>query len=196
VARRAPRGNIHDSKVNLTLRKAREYVENDPGMLRNLLICAMLVAAAQSLSAQQIDPSKPPPPPPPEAPAVKPIDPSTPPPPPPADEPEAAAPSEPVFDPLHANRSMDVGTFYLRAGKVDAAIDRFIEAAHYEPALAKPWKLLGEAYEKKEAYSSSIQAYKKYLDLLPDAKDANKVLKRIADLEEKVEKESTKTAAH
>lgn len=91
---------------------------------------------------------------------------------------------------------MDVGTFYLRAGKVDAAIDRFVEAAHYEPSLAKPYRLLGEAYEKKGAYSSAIESYKKYLELLPTAEDAKKVQKRISQLEEKVDKESTKAAAH
>lgn len=91
---------------------------------------------------------------------------------------------------------MDVGTFYLKAGKVDAAIERFLEAAHYEPSLAKPWRSLGEAYEKKGVNSSAIEAYKKYLELLPTAEDAKKIQKRISLLEEKVEKEPTKTAAH
>jgi tetratricopeptide (TPR) repeat protein len=165
-----------------------------PRMRKRLFICALLLAGAQSLSAQQVDPSTPPPPPPPEAPAAQPIDPSTPPPPPPAEAP--AAPSEPVFDPLHAERSVDVGTFYLKAGKIDAAIDRFIEAAHYEPSLAKPWRLLGEAYEKKGAYPSAIESYKKYLELLPGAEDAKKVQKRISLLEEKIGKESSKAATH
>jgi len=184
-------------------------------MLRHVLICALLLAAARPLNAQQINPATPPPPPPPEtpatapinksatppppsaaAPAAQPIDPSTPPPPPSADAPDATpASSEPVFDPLHAERSVNVGTFYLRAGKVDAAIERFIEAAHYEPSLAKPWKFLGEAYEKKGAYASAVESYKKYLELLPDAEDAKKVQKRISLLEEKIEKESSKAAA-
>ena len=188
-------------------------------MRKHLLICALLLTAAHTLSAQQIDPTKPPPPPPPEAQpaqaaqkidpsapppppppeaaAAQPIDPSTPPPPPPDDAPEvSAASSEPVFDPLHANRSVDVGNFYMKAGKVDAAIDRFIEAAHYEPSLAKPWRLLGEAYEKKGEYSNAIQSYKKYLELLPGADDAKKVQKRISQLEEKTGKETSKAAAH
>ncbi len=184
-------------------------------MRKNILIGALLLAAAQSLSAQQINPATPAAsastrsarrpsdryghaaPPSAAAPAAQPIDPSTPPPPPSADAPDAsAAPSEPVFDPLHAERSVDVGTFYLRTGKVDAAIDRFVEAAHYEPSLAKPYRLLGEAYEKKGAYPSAIESYKKYLELLPTAEDAKKVQKRVAQLEEKVDKESTKAAAH
>lgn len=188
-------------------------------MLRHGLICALLLVAAGPLSAQQIDPTKPPPPPPPDAPATKPvdpsaappppaaaapaaqppavqpIDPSTPPPPPSNDAPDAFAdPSEPVFDPLHAERSLDVGTFYLKAGKIDAAIDRFIEAAHYEPSVAKPWRMLGEAYEKNEAYPKAVESYKKYLELLPNAEDAKKIQKRISQLEEKTDKESSKAA--
>jgi tetratricopeptide (TPR) repeat protein len=185
-------------------------------MLKHAFMCAILLAAAGSLSAQQINPATPPPPPPPEAtaaqpvdtsspppppsasaPAAQPIDPSTPPPPPSADAPDAVAdPSEPVFDPLHAERSVEIGTFYLRTGKIDAAIDRFAEAAHYEPSLAKPWRFLGEAYEKKGAYSSAIESYKKYLEILPGAEDARKVQKRISLLEEKVGKESSKAPGH
>ena len=152
-----------------------------------------MLGGALSLSAQQIHPSTPPPPPPPEMPAVQPIDISKPPPPPPE---EPAAPPEPVFDPLHAGRSVEVGTFYLKNGKYDAAIERFVEAAQYEPTMAKPWRLLGEAYEKKGANASAIESYRKYLELNPHAADAAKVQKRIFVLEVKVGKESFKAASH
>jgi len=165
--------------------------------------------------AQQINPRTPPPPPPsatpaaptsapggdpatpPTAPAeeAKPIDPSTPPPPPPETE-TPATPPEAVFDPLHAERSYNVGMFYLKKGNVDAAIDRLLESAHYEPSLAKPWKVLGEAYEKKGMIPSAVDAYKQYLDLNPKAEDAARIQKRISILEEKVEKESSKTTSH
>ena len=36
---------------------------------------------------------------------------------------------EPVFDPLHASKSLEVGTFYMKSGNYDAAIDRFKDAA-------------------------------------------------------------------
>jgi len=91
---------------------------------------------------------------------------------------------------------MDVGTFYLKTGKVDAAISRFLEAAHDEPSMAKPYRLLGEAYEKKDDFPRAIEAYKKYLELLPQASDAAKVQKHISQLDEKVEKESSKANSH
>ena len=172
-----------------------------------------LLAGAPSLRAQQINPRVPPPPPPAaaadsaqphsDAPAgdagsaaspahsdakPQPIDPTIPPPPPPAEEDAAEAtpaPAGPSFDPLHAQRSLDVGKFYLNKGAYDAAIDRFIESANYQPSLAAPWKMLGEAYEKKHEYSKAADAYNKYLNLLPHAPDAAKIKKAVADLQEK-----------
>lgn len=124
----------------------------------------------------------------------QPIDPSIPPPPPPEDAgPDpAATPSGPVFDPLHAQRSLDIGTFYLKKGSYDAAIDRFIEASNYQPSLAMPWKLLGETYEKKREYAKAAEAYNKYLRILPHAADAAKMQKTISELQEKVTAESAK----
>jgi tetratricopeptide (TPR) repeat protein len=176
-----------------------------------------LLAGAQSALAQQINPREPPPPPPAapadasapatppassSAPAAhadakpQPIDPTIPPPPPPEDSAAEtpAAPTGPVFDPLHAQRSLDVGRFYLNKGSYDAAIDRFIEASNYQPSLAAPWKMLGEAYEKKHEYSKAVDAYNKYLELLPHAPDAAKTKKAISDLAEKSAQESPKKA--
>jgi len=183
----------------------------NPRYVRNVrlpkpIVCVFfLLAGAHLLRAQGqqgIDPSTPPPPPPADMPAPKtptapPIDPSEPPPPPPSESETAAAPapSGPVFDPYHAQKSIDVGTFYMKQGKYDAAIDRFEEAAHYQPSLALPWRLLGEAYEKKRDYPKAIESYKKYLEVFPRAEDATKITKQISALEEKVAKESSKDPA-
>src|SRR5579863_3919854 len=186
----------------------------------SIAFAVFLLAGARSLGAQQINPRVPPPPPPAEAPAppaapatdspaaapnsaaappaaslpsaAQPIDPSVPPLPPPEDSaPDPpAAPAGPSFDPLHAQRSIDVGTFYLHKGSYDAAIDRFIEASNYQPTLAMPWKLLGEAYEKKREYAKAADAYNKYLRILPRSADAEKIRKNIADLQAKSGPES------
>ena len=146
--------------------------------LAPILFAVLLLAAATSMRAQQIDPSTPPPPPPAEAPT------------------EPPPPAEPVFDPLHAQKSIDVGTFYLKKGNYDAAIDRFMDATHFQPKLAKPWRLLGEAYEKKHDTSSAIESYKKYLEVFPRAVDAAKVKKRITLLEEKTGEQASKHIPH
>jgi tetratricopeptide (TPR) repeat protein len=160
-------------------------------ILAPILFAVLLLRNPQAMKAQQISPSTPPPPPPAEAP---PISPSIPPPPPPAEAP--AAPAEAVFDPLHAEKSIEVGTFYLKKGNYDAAIDRFLDATHFQPKLARPWKLLGEAYEKKHDHSGAIESYKKYLEVFPGAEDAAKVKKRITMLEEKIGEQASKHPAH
>ncbi len=80
----------------------------------------------------------------------------------------------------------------MKTGNVDAAIDRFEDATRFQPGLAKPWRLLGEAYEKKHADKKAIESYKKYLEILPRAEDAAKVKKRIAAIEQKTAQQSPK----
>jgi tetratricopeptide (TPR) repeat protein len=87
---------------------------------------------------------------------------------------------------------MEIGTFYMKKGNYDAAIDRFAEAARYQPTLARPWLLLGETYEKKHDKAHAIESYKKYLEVFPGAEDAAKVQKRIATLEEKAGQQPSK----
>src|ERR1700682_1383981 len=147
-------------------------------ILTPIIFAVLLLANATPMRAQQISPSTPPPPPPAETPTVTP---ETPP-----------APPEPVFDPLHAERSIEVGTFYLKKGNYDAAIDRFMDATRFQPKLAKPWKLLGESYEKKHENNSAIESYKKYLEVFPGAEDAARIKKRIAMLEEKTGQQASK----
>jgi len=91
---------------------------------------------------------------------------------------------------------MEVGMFYMKKGNYDAAIDRFMDATHFQPKLARPWKLLGEAYEKKHDNGSAIESYKKYLEVFPRAEDAEKVKKRISMLEEKTRQQASKRLQH
>jgi len=144
-------------------------------LLTLILFVVLLLTSARAAGAQQISPSTPPPPPPSETPP---------------------APAQPVFDPLHAERSIEIGTFYLKQGHYDAAIDRFEDATRFQPLLAKPWRLMGEAYEKKHDYGRAAESYKKYLEVLPGAEDAAKVEKRIAMLEQKLGQEDPKRPAH
>ena len=54
-----------------------------------------------------------------------------------------------MWDPLRAERDLQVGEFYLHKGDLDAAIDRFQDAALAKPGYAIPFRFLGEAQEKK-----------------------------------------------
>lgn len=101
---------------------------------------------------------------------------------------ESAA-DQPMWDPLRAEKDLEVGQYYMRKGDVDAAIDRFQDATTAKPGFAIPFRYLGEAQEKKGLKKPAIKSYQRYLDLLPHADDAEKVKKKIEKLYKEVEKE-------
>jgi len=100
-----------------------------------------------------------------------------------------SAPDQPQWDPLRAEKDLEVGQYYMRKGDLDAAIDRFEDAIQAKPGYAIPFRFLGEAQEKKGAKKQAIKAYTKYLDLYPHAEDKNKIQKKIEKLYKEVEKE-------
>lgn len=95
---------------------------------------------------------------------------------------------ESPFDPFHAEKSIEIGEYYMKKGNFDAAIDRFQDAARYKPGFAKPYRLMGEAYEKKGDKAEAVKAYRKYLEILPSAEDGPKIKKRIGKLSKQLER--------
>jgi tetratricopeptide (TPR) repeat protein len=123
-------------------------------------------------------------------PAQKPADTKQKPPKPNTDSATESAPEQPKWDPLRAEKDLEVGQYYMRRGDFDAAIDRFNDAIEAKPGYAVPFRFLGEAQEKKGVKKKAIKSYQRYLDLVPRADDAEKIRKRIEKLEREVEKES------
>lgn len=99
-----------------------------------------------------------------------------------------SAPDQPKWDPLRAEKDIEVGQYYMRKGDIDAAIDRFEDATVAKPGYAIPFRYLGEAQEKKGLKKQAIKSYTKYLDLYPHAEDKGKIQKRIDKLYKDVEK--------
>ena len=99
------------------------------------------------------------------------------------------APDQPMWDPLRAEKDMEVGRYYLHKGDLDAAIDRFQDAILAKPGFAMPFRYLGEAQEKKKLKKQALRSYRRYLDLVPHADDAQKIRKKIEKLQEEVDKE-------
>ncbi len=93
---------------------------------------------------------------------------------------------EPVWDPLRAEKDIEVGRYYMKKGDYDAAIDRFHDATVARPGYALPYRLLAEAQEKKGLKREAVQSYKTYLKLYPHAEDAGKVRKQIKKIEEEL----------
>jgi tetratricopeptide (TPR) repeat protein len=100
----------------------------------------------------------------------------------PKDTPTNSAPDQPTWDPLRAEKDLEVGQFYLKKGDLDAAIDRFQDAAAAKPGFAIPYRYLGEAQEKRGDKREALKSYRRYLDLYPHAEDAKKIQRKIDKL--------------
>jgi tetratricopeptide (TPR) repeat protein len=98
----------------------------------------------------------------------------------------ANAPDQPTWDPLRAEKDLEVGQYYMRKGDVDAAIDRFQDATVAKPGYAIPFRYLGDAQEKKGLKKQAIKSYQRYLDLYPHAEDGDKIRKKIEKLYKEV----------
>lgn len=105
-----------------------------------------------------------------------------------ADSPLQSAPEQPKWDPLRAEKDIEVGKYYMKKGDLDAAIDRFQDATDAKPGYAIPFLYLGEAYEKKGKKKQAVKAYQRYLDLYPHAEDGDKIRKKIVKLHEEIDK--------
>jgi Tfp pilus assembly protein PilF len=100
---------------------------------------------------------------------------------------DQAAPGQ---DAYLAQKDIEVGTFYMHKGDIDAAIDRFQDAIKNKPNFARPRLLLAEAYEKKGEKSEALKYYKEYLQVFPQAPDSKKIQKKIEKLNTELAKDS------
>jgi tetratricopeptide (TPR) repeat protein len=96
-------------------------------------------------------------------PALPPQDKKLPPPPPEESEP---------YKPPSAWKSVEIGNFYLRKRNYPGALSRFQEAVKTDPYYPGGYLGLGKVYEKLGFKEKALNAYRRYLDLLPSAKDA------------------------
>ena len=71
----------------------------------------------------------------------------------------------PAYDPFHAQQDVEIGTYYMHKGDVDAAIGRFEDAIRLKATFAKPRLLLAEAYLKKGDKPAAVKYYKEYLQV-------------------------------
>lgn len=92
---------------------------------------------------------------------------------------------KPAYTPPGPSKSVEIGNFYLKRKKYRAAVSRFEEAAQTRPDYAPAYLGLGKAYEQMGSRKQALDAYQKYLDLLPsdkdaeDAKDVQRAVKRL-----------------
>ena len=101
---------------------------------------------------------------------------------PPEEDANLKAPRDYAFNPLQANKELQVGLEYFKRHSYKAAAGRFREATKWNPNLAEAWLRLGEAEEKRKNREDAKEAYAKYLELQPESKDAAEIRKKVASL--------------
>jgi tetratricopeptide (TPR) repeat protein len=100
----------------------------------------------------------------------------------PPEEDESLKPKEYTLNPLEAERNVTTGNFYFKKGNYRAAARRFEEATKWDPSAAEAFLKLGESDEKLHDRKGARDAYTKYLEVSPEAKNAAEIRKRLAKL--------------
>jgi len=100
----------------------------------------------------------------------------------PPEEDESLTVKEYTFNPLQAQKEVSVGNYYFKKGSFRAAALRFREATKWNAGDAEAWLRLGDAAEKQKDSKTIKEAYSKYLELSPDAKNAAEIRKKIEKL--------------
>jgi len=98
----------------------------------------------------------------------------------PPEEDESLAPKTYSFNPLEAEKDLKVGLYYFKKGNYKASASRFREATLWNPSFAEAFLRLGESEEKLKDKKAADEAYAKYLELAPDAKDAEAIKRKLA----------------
>jgi tetratricopeptide (TPR) repeat protein len=100
----------------------------------------------------------------------------------PPEEDKSNAPRVYTFNPVQSQHDVTIGDEYFKKGNYTAAASRYDEATKWNDGNAEAWLRLGEAQEKKSNAKAAREAYRKYLELVPDAKNAPEIKKRLSKL--------------
>jgi tetratricopeptide (TPR) repeat protein len=100
----------------------------------------------------------------------------------PPEEDKAKLPEEYSFNPLKSKKDVTVGEFYFKKSDFKAAAGRFREATKWNDSNAEAWLRLGDAQDKMHDTKAAREAWEKYLQLAPDAKNAAEVRKKLEKL--------------
>lgn len=87
-----------------------------------------------------------------------------------------------TLNPLEADRNITAGEFYYKKGNYLAAANRFRNATCWDPSSAEAFLRLGEADEKMRKRDAEREAYEKYLELAPQAKNVQDIKKKLSKL--------------
>lgn len=84
-----------------------------------------------------------------------------------------------AFNPIQAEKELKIGMFYAKKSSWKAATMRFREATRWNPGLPEAWLRLGECLERSKDKKGAREAFAKYLELEPEAKNAAEIKKKL-----------------
>jgi tetratricopeptide (TPR) repeat protein len=87
-----------------------------------------------------------------------------------------------TFNPVRSNKEAQVGEFYFKKNDFKAAAGRFREAIKWNDGNADAWLRLGDAEDKMKDTKAAQEAWQKYLQLAPGAKNAGEIRKKLEKL--------------
>lgn len=96
-----------------------------------------------------------------------------------------SSPGDWTYTPPSAQKSVEIGNFYLRKKDYRGALSRFLEAVRTNPDYAPAYQGLGKTYEATGEKQQALEAYLKYLEELPSdsaaarAKDVHRAIARL-----------------
>ena len=89
-----------------------------------------------------------------------------------------------AFNPIQAQKDLKIGDFYAKKGNDRAAAARYLEATKWNPQYAEAYWKLAEARDDLRQSPQALDAYRAYLALEPNGKQAKQAQLRVAQLME------------
>ena len=89
-----------------------------------------------------------------------------------------------AFNPIQAKKDLKIGDFYAKKGNDRAAAARYLEATRWNPQYAEAYWKLAEARDDLGQNPQALDAYRSYLALEPNGKQAKQAQLRVAQLVE------------
>ena len=86
------------------------------------------------------------------------------------------------FNPLQAQKEINVGNEYFKKHSYRAAAGRYEEATKWNSGDCEAWLKLAETKERLKENKAAHAAYEKYLELAADAKNADEIRKKLDKL--------------
>jgi tetratricopeptide (TPR) repeat protein len=83
------------------------------------------------------------------------------------------------LDPVRAKKDIDVGSFYLKSGNLNGALQRYKDASAADPTNVEAIFGLAETQRLLKHNTEAVRDYQMYLDILPNGPRAKQALKAL-----------------